>query len=122
MILPFGSLRSIAAHALAVGLMLVLIGCAQAPNPPAIGASSRPGANGGNDAAADTGASQRQADLALYNRVLNRVRASYVEPVGENQLLANSLKGMLTGLDPHSDYLNESEYQDLLDESEGEFA
>jgi len=119
-ILPPLSLRRIAAHALTLGLMLALIGCAGTPNAPVLGASSGPGTNGGN--AASAGDSDRQADLALYNRVLNRVRASYVEPVGENQLLANSLKGMLTGLDPHSDYLNESEYQDLLDESEGEFA
>jgi carboxyl-terminal processing protease len=61
-------------------------------------------------------------DLVLYNRVLDRVRASYVEPVDEQKLVTSSLKGMLTGLDPHSDYLNESEYHDLLDESEGEFA
>jgi carboxyl-terminal processing protease len=61
-------------------------------------------------------------DLVLYNRVLDRVRASYVEPVDETKLVTSSLKGMLTGLDPHSDYLNESEYHDLLDESEGEFA
>ena len=61
-------------------------------------------------------------DLALYRTVLNRVHASYVEPVGENKLVANSLKGMLTGLDPHSDYMSESEYQEMLDDSQGEFA
>ena len=53
---------------------------------------------------------------------LDRVRASYVEPVSEDKLVANSLKGMLTGLDPHSDYMTESEYQEMLDDSQGEFA
>ncbi|MGH7014185.1 MAG: S41 family peptidase [Stellaceae bacterium] len=75
-----------------------------------------------NDAAAAAAAPSHNADMSLYTRVLNRVQASYVEPVSEDKLVVNSLKGMLSSLDPHSDYLNESEYQDLLDESEGEFA
>ena len=82
----------------AAALMLALAGCA--------GPSQRGG---------DT-------DLALYRSVIDRVRASYVEPVTEDKLVANSLKGMLTGLDPHSDYMTESEYQDMLDDSQGEFA
>ncbi|MGH7000150.1 MAG: S41 family peptidase [Stellaceae bacterium] len=67
-------------------------------------------------------APSHDTDMALYTRVLGRVQASYVEPVTEDKLVVNSLKGMLSSLDPHSDYLDESEYQDLLDESEGEFA
>ena len=61
-------------------------------------------------------------DLAFYRAVLDKVHQSYVDPVGDNKLVDNSLKGMLTGLDPHSDYLNEKEYQDMLDDSAGEFA
>ena len=62
------------------------------------------------------------ADLALYRHVVAQVEDSYVEPVGEDKLVTNALKGMLNGLDPHSDYMTESEYQDMLDDSEGEFA
>ncbi|MGH7091325.1 MAG: hypothetical protein ACREFQ_20725 [Stellaceae bacterium] len=54
--------------------------------------------------------------LALYRSVLARVEASYVEPVGADKLIANSLKGMLTGLDPHSDYMTEGEYEEMLDD------
>jgi carboxyl-terminal processing protease len=61
------------------------------------------------------------ADLALIHEVMTKVRAGYVEPVTEDQLTKDSLKGMLTGLDPHSDYMDESEYQDMLSDSEGEF-
>jgi carboxyl-terminal processing protease len=61
------------------------------------------------------------ADLALIHEVMAKVRAGYVEPVTEDQLTKDSLKGMLTGLDPHSDYMDESEYQDMLSDSEGEF-
>jgi carboxyl-terminal processing protease len=61
-------------------------------------------------------------DIALYRNVIAQVRTDYVEPVGEDKLVTNSLKGMLNGLDPHSDYMTESEYQDMLDDSQGEFA
>lgn len=61
-------------------------------------------------------------DLALYRSVLERVRSSYVDPVTDNELVDNSLKGMLTGLDPHSDYMSEPEYEEMLDDSAGEFA
>lgn len=73
-------------------------------------------------AATSSAAPSHDSDMGLYTRVLNRVQASYVQPVSEDKLVVNSLKGMLSSLDPHSDYLDESEYQDLLDESEGEFA
>ena len=62
------------------------------------------------------------ADLGLVKRVMDRVEADYVVPVQEKKLVADGLKGMLSGLDPHSDYLDESEYQELISDSEGEFA
>jgi carboxyl-terminal processing protease len=65
--------------------------------------------------------SSRDGDLALYRSVLDRVRANYVDPVGDDKLVDSSLKGMLTGLDPHSDYMSEHEYQDMLDDTAGEF-
>jgi carboxyl-terminal processing protease len=69
---------------------------------------------------ASSGASA--ADLAFYRSVLDKVHQNYVDPVNDNRLVDNSLKGMLTGLDPHSDYLSEKDYQDMLDDSAGEFA
>jgi carboxyl-terminal processing protease len=73
-------------------------------------------------AAGPTTSSARDPDLALYRNVLDRVRESYVEPVGEDSLVTNSLKGMLTGLDPHSDYMSEQEYREMLADNQGEFA
>jgi carboxyl-terminal processing protease len=61
-------------------------------------------------------------DLALVKRVMDRVEADYVVPVQNKKLVVDGLKGMLSGLDPHSDYLDESEYQELISDSEGEFA
>jgi carboxyl-terminal processing protease len=68
------------------------------------------------------GAPDSTTDLAFYRSVLDKVHQSYVDPVSDNTLVDNSLKGMLTGLDPHSDYLSEKDYQDMLDDSAGEFA
>jgi carboxyl-terminal processing protease len=76
--------------------------------------------SGGTPSNASAGAGT--ADIAFYRSVLDKVHQSYVEPVSDGKLIDNSLKGMLTGLDPHSDYLSEREYQDMLDDSAGEFA
>lgn len=64
----------------------------------------------------------RDPDLALFRRVMDRVQSSYVEPVKGDQLVKEGLKGMLTGLDPHSDYMDENEYHEMLADSHGEFA
>jgi carboxyl-terminal processing protease len=81
-------------------LLVALAGCAATPSSPI----------------------ERDPDLALYRGVLDRVRANYVEPVQEDKLVTDSLKGMLNGLDPHSDYMSEREYHDMLADSQGEFA
>ncbi len=73
-------------------------------------------------ACASSSSGPRDSELALYRRVMERVQSSYVEPVKQDQLVKESLKGMLTGLDPHSDYMDESEYEEMLADSHGEFA
>jgi len=76
----------------------------------------------GCDSDVASSGSGQEADLALYRAVLDRVKTSYVDPVSDGRLIDNSLKGMLTGLDPHSDFMSEQEYQEMLDDSAGEFA
>jgi carboxyl-terminal processing protease len=71
---------------------------------------------------AGAGADDPRGNIAFYRSVMDRVRESYVEPVDEDKLVDNSLKGMLTGLDPHSDYMTETEYEEMLDDNSGEFA
>jgi carboxyl-terminal processing protease len=72
---------------------------------------------------ADTGDKQAGGpDLPLVKRVMDRVESDYVVPVDSKKLIVDGLKGMLSGLDPHSDYLDEEEYQELISDSEGEFA
>jgi carboxyl-terminal processing protease len=61
------------------------------------------------------------SDLALIQNVMNRVERSYVHPVKTNKLVDTALKGMLTGLDPHSDYMTEQEYREMLGDTRGRF-
>jgi len=60
-------------------------------------------------------------DLALVQEVLTRVQSDYVEPVPADRFMTNALKGALSSLDPHSDYMDEKEYREMLTDTHGEF-
>ena len=59
--------------------------------------------------------------LNLFGDVFERVRAEYVEPVNDREVIENAINGMLTGLDPHSSYLNARTYRDMQVQTRGEF-
>jgi carboxyl-terminal processing protease len=59
--------------------------------------------------------------LALFGDVFERVRAEYVDPVSDRDLIENAINGMLAGLDPHSSYLNADEYREVQVETKGKF-
>jgi carboxyl-terminal processing protease len=44
--------------------------------------------------------------LDLFGDIFERIRAQYVEPVDEAELIEAAINGMLTSLDPHSSYLS----------------
>ncbi len=50
-----------------------------------------------------------------------RVKESYVKEVDDRELLEHALRGMLSGLDPHSAYLNEEDFKELQVGTTGEF-
>lgn len=60
-------------------------------------------------------------DLQTFVEILNRVKSDYVEPVKDETLLENAVRGMLSGLDPHSSYLDKEEYKDLNASTTGKF-
>jgi carboxyl-terminal processing protease len=70
--------------------------------------------------AAAQASDQRQA-FSLFGKVFAIVRADYVEPVSDGKLIDNALNGMLTGLDPHSAYMTEQQWQDMKTETDGRF-
>jgi len=79
--------------------------------------------NGGMFPASAEGTDQQTTYrlLTLFNNVLDRVRADYVEPVSDRTLMDNALNGMLTGLDPHSAYMTEQQWDDMQTETSGKF-
>ncbi len=72
-------------------------------------------------AAQDSGRSDTYRLLTLFGDVFERVRADYVDPVSDKDLIENSINGMLTGLDPHSSYMNAKAFRDMQVQTKGEF-
>jgi len=60
-------------------------------------------------------------DLRLFSEVFGRIKNDYVEPVEDRKLLKEAINGMLTGLDPHSAFLDQDAYKDLQVGTQGEF-
>jgi carboxyl-terminal processing protease len=77
--------------------------------------------NGCHPVAADDNSGATPGDIALIQQTMKEVEKNYVEPVTPDALTTGALKGMLTRLDPHSDYMDESEYRDLMATTSGEF-
>ncbi|MFC0384893.1 S41 family peptidase [Muricoccus vinaceus] len=59
--------------------------------------------------------------LNLFGDVFERVRAEYVEPVNDRDVIENAINGMLQGLDPHSSYMNLRSFRDMQVQTRGEF-
>jgi carboxyl-terminal processing protease len=49
----------------------------------------------------------------LFAEVLERVKRDYVEPIDDAELLESAIRGMVSDLDPHSQYLDAGEYRDI---------
>lgn len=60
-------------------------------------------------------------ELRTFTDVFEHIRRSYVEEVDDKTLLENAIRGMLTGLDPHSAYLDADSFGDLQASTNGEF-
>ncbi len=60
-------------------------------------------------------------ELRAFTEVFEKIKTDYVEPVGDTDLLENAIRGMLSGLDPHSNYLDPDAFKDLQVGTSGEF-
>lgn len=61
-------------------------------------------------------------DLQLFTLIFDQIRRSYVEPISDQELLENAIKGMLQELDPHSNYLDGSHFSSLQETTQGHFS
>jgi len=60
-------------------------------------------------------------DLQAFTEVFSRVKSDYVESVDDKKLIEDAIRGMLNGLDPHSSFLNTTEFSDLKIGTTGQF-
>lgn len=60
-------------------------------------------------------------ELRTFGEVFERIKRAYVHDVDDKELLDNAIRGMITGLDPHSAYLTPEDYDELQESTQGEF-
>jgi carboxyl-terminal processing protease len=60
-------------------------------------------------------------ELRAFSEVFGRIKSDYVEPVSDKKLITEAINGMLSGLDPHSAYLDAEGFKDLQVGTQGEF-
>ena len=61
-------------------------------------------------------------ELQMFADVFNQIRQGYVESVPDSKLFEMAVQGMLSGLDPHSVFLEEKAYGSLQENTQGEFS
>jgi len=60
-------------------------------------------------------------DMRAFAEVFSVIKRDYVEPVEDKKLITQAISGMLSGLDPHSAYLDPAALKELQDGIQGEF-
>jgi carboxyl-terminal processing protease len=73
-----------------------------------------PEAKGANDVTA-------YGQLDLFSDAFERVRANYVRPVKDSELIDAAIQGMVSNLDPHSSYMDAKMYGDMQISTKGQF-
>ncbi|MEW5769266.1 MAG: S41 family peptidase [Pseudomonadota bacterium] len=60
-------------------------------------------------------------DLRAFTEIFGKIKSDYVEPVEDKKLITEAINGMLSGLDPHSSYLDAEAFKELQVGTQGEF-
>lgn len=89
----------------------------ETPNP----SGEKPEPTAAERAAAPRDPMEIYADLNLFGEIFDRIRAEYVDPPDEEELIRAAIQGMLTSLDPHSGYLPPQDYDDTREDISGQF-
>jgi carboxyl-terminal processing protease len=71
--------------------------------------------------AATPNSAETYKQLDLFGEVFSLVRSNYVDDVNDDNLVESAINGMLTSLDPHSNYLNSKNFNDMKVQTRGEF-
>ena len=59
--------------------------------------------------------------MELFGAVFSEVKEEYVEETDDQKMIESAIDGMLTSLDPHSGYMDESSFEDMETQTKGEF-
>ncbi|MGQ9658730.1 MAG: S41 family peptidase [Thermochromatium sp.] len=97
---------------LCLGLLIGTVACAEERAPVALGQSAPP---------VESSQDLPLAILRTFADAFGRIKEDYVEEVDDRTLIENAIRGMLSGLDPHSSYVDGEEYRDLQVGTSGEF-
>ncbi len=73
------------------------------------------------ESSARAATSDTYRQLNLFGDVFERVRSDYVEKPDDGKLIESAISGMLTGLDPHSSYMDAKSFKDMQVQTRGEF-
>ena len=95
----------------AVGAALILLAAAGGYAPGFDSAIARPAVTISRDYRA----------LELFGKVFDIVRADYVDKPDDTKLIVSALQGMLSGLDPHSSYMDAKSFRDMQVDTNGQF-
>ncbi|MBN8482944.1 MAG: S41 family peptidase, partial [Xanthomonadales bacterium] len=91
-----------------------------AAEPPAAPAVAAP-AQAASVPPAPAGSSIRLEDVRAFTAVLSLVKQAYVEEIDDQRLMQAAIRGLLAGLDPHSEYLEESAIDQLSEDTSGSY-
>ncbi len=58
----------------------------------------------------------------LINEVMERVRRDFVEPIDDTELMDSAIRGMVSGLDRHSEFLDAEEYRNIRNSTSGRYS
>lgn len=70
---------------------------------------------------ANAAASDTYRHINLFGDIFERVRTDYVEKPDDAKLIESAINGMLTGLDPHSSFMDARNFRDMQVQTRGEF-
>jgi carboxyl-terminal processing protease len=75
----------------------------------------------GAKASSSAGSAETYRQLELFGKVYDIVRRDYVDKPDDAKLIDSAVNGMVSGLDPHSNYMNANSFQDMQTETSGQF-
>lgn len=63
----------------------------------------------------------QESDISRFTDAISQIKNYYVQPISDKKLLEDAIRGMVSGLDPHSEYLDQDAYKSLIMTTNGSF-